>query len=101
MCRREFAVSAIISSKLLAFMLRLAFFFEPLAPQAIEYLANRSLRDWKRKGLVSKYKARTKRLGRFHYKLIVEMEVNSDQTHYLLGHLLPTRFEVIGRWFNG
>ena len=82
------------------FLLRVAFFFEPLAPQAIGYFANKSLRDWKQRGLIGDYKTHTKRLGRFHYKLVVEMEVNSDQTHYLLGYLLPKRFKVLRRWFD-
>jgi hypothetical protein len=47
-------------------MLRLAFVFEPLAPRAISYYLTRTLKEWKKQGLISEYEAKTRRLGKFH-----------------------------------
>ena len=80
------------------FLLRLAFSFEPLAPTAISYFLSRSLRDWEQQGLISDFKAHTKRLGKFHYRMEIDMDVNEQQAHYLLGQLLPKKLEFLGRW---
>jgi hypothetical protein len=81
-------------------LLKLAFAFEPLAPTAISYYLSRSLRDLERQGLISNYRAHTKRLGKFHYKVEIDAELSSKQAHYILAHLLPKRLKALGRWFN-
>ena len=82
------------------FMFRLAFAFEPLAPQAISLYLSRRLYRWKQQGLILSYKAHTKRLGKFHYKITVDLDVNPKQVHYVLSHLLPKQINVIRRWVN-
>ena len=89
-----------VSEKLLGLMLRVALAFEPLAPTAITFLLSRSLRDLQSQGLISDFKAHTRRLGKFHYKMEVELEVNEKQVHYIFSHLLPNRFTVLRRWFD-
>ena len=89
-----------MNPRLTRFLLRIAFAFEPLAPTAISYFLVRYLRDWERKGLISDYRAHTKRLGKFHYKVEIDVEVNEKQAHYVLVHLLPKRFKTLGRWFD-
>ena len=91
---------AVVSERLMSVLFRVAFAFEPLAPQAISYFLRRTLRDWKRQGLISDYGTRTKRLGKFHYRIEADLEVNEKQVHYILGHLLVRRFKTLRRWFN-
>jgi len=81
-------------------MLRVALAFEPLAPTAITFLISRNLRDLHNHGLIGDFKAHTKRLGKFHYKMEVELEVNEKQCNYIFSHLLPNRFTVLRRWFD-
>jgi hypothetical protein len=42
----------------------------------------------------------TKRLGKFHYRIVVDMEVNQNQVHYFFAHVLPKQSKTLGRWFN-
>ena len=80
--------------------MRVAFFFEPLAPSAISYYLGRRLNDWKQKGLISEYKTRTRRLGKFHYKIEVDLDVNSRQAIHVLDDLLPNQLKGLRRWFD-
>jgi hypothetical protein len=82
------------------FLFRIAFAFEPLAPTAISYFLSRNLRDWKQQGLISDYKTHSQRLGKFHYKVIVDIDVNEKQVHHLFAHVLPKRSKTLGRWLN-
>ena len=81
-----------MNPRLTRFLLRVAFAFEPLAPTAISYYLSRMLRDWERQGIVEDYRAHTKRLGKFHYKVEINVEVNSKQAHYILNHIILKRF---------
>jgi hypothetical protein len=81
-------------------LLRLVFAFEPLAPTAISYYLGRTLRRWQQQGLIGSYKMHTKRLGKFHYRIVVDMEVNGKQVHHFFGHVLPKQSKTLGRWFN-
>jgi hypothetical protein len=78
-------------------LLRIAFAFEPLAPTAISYFLVRYLRVWEQQGIVSDYRAHTRRLGKFHYKVEIEAEVTAKQAHYILTHKLPKRLQLFGR----
>jgi hypothetical protein len=81
-------------------LLRLAFAFEPLAPTAITYYLRRTLNGYKQQGLIGNYKMHTIRLGKFHYRIIVDMEVNRNQAHHFFAHVLPKRSKTLGRWLN-
>ncbi|HLE75649.1 MAG TPA: hypothetical protein VI864_06355 [Candidatus Bathyarchaeia archaeon] len=80
-------------------LLRIALVFEPLAPRAISYYLARLLKKWKQQGLILDYKARTKRLGKFHYRTQIDLDLNSDQVVYIFGDL-SNRLKKVRRWFN-
>jgi len=82
------------------FLLRLILLFEPLAPTAIGYFLSRQMRDWERQGLINSFSTHTKRLGKFHYKVEVEVQVNEKQVHYILSHRIAEQLNALGRWFN-
>ena len=67
--------------------LRFAFVFEPLAPRAISYYLKQLLKKWKQQGLILDYKTRTRRLGKFHYRTQIDLDLSPDQTVYILGDL--------------
>ena len=92
-------MSARVSERLFSLLLKVAFIFEPLAPQAISYYLRQRLRELKRQGLISDYKTRTRRLGKFHYKVEIDLGLTSKQAHNLLVDLLPKQ-QSVRRWFN-
>jgi hypothetical protein len=71
--------------------------FEPLAPQAISYYMRRRLSEWKQQGLISGYETRTRRLGKFHYKIEVDLDLTAKQTLHALGELFPNQLENVRR----
>jgi hypothetical protein len=71
--------------------------FEPLAPRAISYYITRRLGEWKQQGLISGYEARTQRLGKFHYKIEVDLDLTPKQTLYVLGDLFPNKLKSVRR----
>jgi hypothetical protein len=81
-------------------MVKAAFIFEPLAPRAISYYLTRTLKEWKKQGLISEYKAKTRRLGKFHYKIEINFDLTSKQTLHVLDDLLPNQLESERRWVN-
>ena len=89
-----------ISQRLFSLMLRAAFFFEPLAPRAISYFLTRRLRELKKRGVISEFKTKTRRLGKFHYKIEVDLDLTAKQAHYVLGELLPNQLKNARRWVN-
>jgi hypothetical protein len=71
--------------------------FEPLAPRAISYYMRRRLGEWKQQGLISGYKTRTRRLGKFHYKIEVDLDLTSKQTLHVLRDLFPNELKSVRR----
>jgi hypothetical protein len=71
--------------------------FEPLAPRAISYYMRRRLGEWKRQGLISGYGTRTRRLGKFHYKIEVDLDLTSKQTLHVLRDLFPNELKSVRR----
>jgi hypothetical protein len=90
-------MSSHVSDRLFSIFLRVAFVFEPLAPRAISYLLTRRLNELKNRGEISDYKTRTSRLGRFHYKVEIDLEVTGKQAFHVLDDLLPDRLKLLGR----
>ena len=93
-------MSARISQRFFSLMLRGAFFFEPLAPRAISYFLTRRLRELKKRGFISEFKTKIRRLGKFHYKIEVDLDLTAKQAHYVLGELLPNQLKNARRWVN-
>jgi len=42
------------------------------------------LEKWKQQKLILDYKTQTKRLGKFHYKTQIDLDLNSNQTAHIL-----------------
>ena len=80
-------------------LLRAAFVFEPLTPRVVSYYLARRLKKWKQQGLILDYKTRTKRLGKFHYKTQIDLDLNSDQAVHIFGDL-SNKLKRVRRWFN-
>jgi hypothetical protein len=81
-------------------LLRVAFRFEPLAPTAITVLMNRQLHGFKERGAIGDYKTKTKRLGKFHYRTEITLDVTGMQAIHLLGNLFPKQLRRFRRWFH-
>jgi hypothetical protein len=93
-------MSSSVREKFTGLFVRAAFFFEPLAPTAISFYLGRRLNELKEEGLISDYKSRTQRLGKFHYRIEVDLDVNEQQTQYVLDDLLPNQLKDVRRWVN-
>jgi hypothetical protein len=78
-------------------MINFILFFEPLAPRAFSYYMRRRLSEWKQQGLISGYRTRTRRLGKFHYKIEVDLDLTSKQTLHVLRDLFPNKPKSVGR----
>jgi hypothetical protein len=81
-------------------LFRLVLVFEPLAPTAITVYLNQQLRRYKDAGIVCNYKAHTKRLGKFHYKIQLDLDLTGRQALHLLGNVFPKQFMRFRRWFH-
>ena len=81
-------------------LLGVVFVFEPLAPTAITVLMNQQLHKFKDAGAIGNYKTKTKRLGKFHYRIVIDLDVTGMQTIHLLGNLFPKQLSGFRRWFN-
>jgi hypothetical protein len=74
--------------------------FEPLAPRAITFYVSRQLGNLEQQGYIEDYKVKTKRIHRFHYRIFLDLDVTSAQTHYMIAHMLPKRIKFLRRWLN-
>jgi hypothetical protein len=79
---------------------KIAFTFEPLAPTAITVIVNQQLHRFKGAGAIGNYKAKTKRLGKFHYRIQIDMDLTGKQAIHLAGNLFPSQFKRFRRWFH-
>ena len=73
-----------MSSSLLHLFVRVAFFFEPVSPRFMSFWLRRRLRGWKDGGLIDDYRVKTKRIGKFHYKVEVDLDLTSKQADWML-----------------
>ncbi len=81
-------------------LLRIAFAFEPLAPTAITVLINQQLHRYKEGGIIGEYKAHTKRLGKYHYRLDLDLDLTGMQAAHLMANIFPRRLSRFRRWFH-
>ncbi len=81
-------------------LLRIAFRFEPLAPTAISLLLHEQLHRYRDGGIISNYKTHTKRLGKYHYRIEIDLDLTGMQTVHLFANLFPKQFSRYGRWFH-
>ena len=96
----EESVSESLMDSIVRVLLRVAFAFEPLAPTAITVLMNQQLHRFKEAGTIGDYKTHTKRLGKFHYRIEINLGLTGMQTVHLLGNLFPKQLSRFRRWFH-
>jgi hypothetical protein len=93
-------VSESLIQSVVRVLFRMVFVFEPLAPTAITYYVNQRLNLYKKSHAISDYKTKTKRLGKFHYKVEIDLDLTGMQAIHLLGNLFPSQFKRFRRWFH-
>lgn len=54
-------------------IIRLSFRFERLFPQLIKFYLGRKLRQYKKKGVITDYKIKAGRKGRYHYTFEIDL----------------------------
>jgi len=97
---QEETISESIVEAVARVLLRVAFVFEPLAPTAITVLMNQQLHRFKESGAIGNYKTHTKRLGKFHYRIEMNLEVTGMQAIHLLSNMFPNQLTRFRRWFH-
>jgi len=73
-------LSKIFPSLLTEFIL----LFEPISPRFVSFLVGRKLKEWKNKGLIDGYQTKTKRIGKFHYKIYIDLDLTPKQASRIL-----------------
>jgi hypothetical protein len=96
----EVSVSESLVESVTRVLLRVAFAFEPLAPTAITVLMNQQLHRFKESGAIGNYKTKTKRLGKYHYRIELDLDMTGMQAIHLLTNLFPNRLNRFRRWFH-
>jgi hypothetical protein len=96
----EESVSESLVGSAVRVLLRVAFVFEPLAPTAITVLMNQRLHRFKEAGAIGDYKTHTKRLGKYHYRTEIDLDLTGKQAIHLLGNLFPQQLSRYRRWFH-
>jgi hypothetical protein len=96
----EESVSESLVGSAVRVLMRVAFVFEPLAPTAITVLINQQLHRFKEAGAIGDYKTRTKRLGKYHYRIVMNLDLTGMQAAHLLGNVFPKQISRFRRWFH-
>jgi hypothetical protein len=96
----EESVSESLIGSAVRVLMRVAFVFEPLAPTAITVLMNQQLHRFKEAAEIGNYKTRTKRLGKYHYRIVMDLDLTGMQAVHLLGNLFPKQLNRFRRWFH-
>ena len=77
-----------MSSRFFSFLVRFVFVFEPISPRFISFLLGRKLKEWKIKRLIDDYKTKTRRIGKFHYKINVDLNLKPQQAKNIMQKLV-------------
>lgn len=96
----EESVSQSLIGSVIRVLLRVAFVFEPLVPRAITVLMNQQLHRFKEAGAIGNYKTHTKRLGKYHYRIEIDLDLTGMQAVHLLSNLFPKQLSRFRRWFH-
>jgi hypothetical protein len=81
-------------------LLRVVLVFEPLAPTAITVLVNQQLHRFKETCAIEDYKTKTKRLGKYHYRVEIDLDLTGMQTVHLFSNFFPKQLSRFRRWFH-
>ena len=68
-----------IDERFVPFLMRLVFVFEPLAPRFVSFSLERRLREWKDIRLIDDYSVKIGRIGKFHYKIDMDLVLTPEQ----------------------
>lgn len=60
---------------------------EPLLPRYITRNVKRRLKNLKERGVILDYKAKTRRLGKLHYKIAVDVDLTQEQAAAIMKEL--------------
>lgn len=96
----EESVSESLMESATRVLFRIVLVFEPLAPTAITLYLNQRLHRYKESGALCNYKAHTKRLGKFHYRIQMDLDLTEKQAIRLVGNIFPNQLKRLRRWFN-
>ncbi len=96
----EESVSDSLIRSVISVLFRLALAFEPLAPTAITVALNQLLHRYKEGDIIGDYKTHAKRLGKYHYLIQIDLDVNDMQATHLLANIFPSQFSRFRRWFH-
>lgn len=77
-----------MSSRFYSLLVRFVFVLEPISPRFVSFLLGKKLKEWKNKQLISGYKTETKRIGKFHYKIGMDLDLTSEQARSILQRLI-------------
>ena len=77
-----------MSSRLFSLLVRFGFVFEPISPRFISFFLGRKLKEWKNKRLIGDYKTKTRRIGKFHYKIDMNLDLTPEQAREVLRNLV-------------
>jgi hypothetical protein len=97
---QERSVSESLMASAFRVLFRVTFVFEPLAPTAIMVLMNQQLNRYRAAGLIGNYKTRSKRLGKYHYRIEIDLDLTGMQAVHLLANLFPNQLSWFRRWFH-
>lgn len=61
--------------------------FEPLLPRYISANVRKRLKNLKQQGVILDYKTKTRRLGKLHYKIAVDLDLTQEQMTLILREL--------------
>lgn len=100
MANSQASISESLIGSAIRVLFRTVLVFEPLAPTAITLLVNQQLHRFKDAEVIGRYKAHTKRLGKFHYRIEIDLELTGKQAVHLLANLFPQQLNRYRRWFN-
>ena len=80
-----------MSSRLFSLLVRFGFIFEPISPRFVSFFLGRKLKEWKNKQLIHDYKTKTKRIGKFHYKIDMDLDLTPEQAKSMLRKLVDKK----------
>lgn len=100
MANNRASISESLIGSAIRVLFRTALVFEPLAPTAITLLINQQLHRFRDVEVIGKYKTHTKRLGKFHYRIEIDLELTGKQAVHLLSNIFPQQLYRYRRWFH-
>ncbi|MEM3000454.1 MAG: hypothetical protein QXV09_01740 [Candidatus Bathyarchaeia archaeon] len=86
-------MSTRVRQRFFSILMKGAFLFEPLAPRVISYYLTRQLKELESEGRLSSFHAKTRRLGKFHYKMEINLELTPKQAARALDDLLLNKLK--------